>query len=144
MRPEVRVQTLPCRSQAATPRPTPIGGPGASTLAGVIATAVVAYLPSPPSNGVSLGPVRLHVYGLLIAGGIVAAVWLSQRRWEKIGGAPGTMATLALWGVPGGLIGARLYSVATSWQDDTGGHWYRAFEIWRGGLGIWGGVIGGI
>jgi prolipoprotein diacylglyceryl transferase len=107
-------------------------------------TSLLAYLPSPPANGVSIGAVRLHVYGLLIACGIGAAIWLSQRRWERIGGAPGTMATIALWGVPGGLIGARLYSLATSWGVDTDGHWYWAFEIWRGGLGIWGGVIGGI
>lgn len=105
---------------------------------------IVSYIPSPSTNGISIGPLRLHVYGLMIAAGIAAAVWLSQRRWEAIGGAPGTMANLAVWGVPGGLIGSRLYSVATSWQVDTQGHWYRAFEIWRGGLGIWGGVVGGI
>jgi prolipoprotein diacylglyceryl transferase len=104
----------------------------------------LAYIPSPSTNGVSIGPLRLHLYGFMIACAIVAAVWLSQRRWEAIGGKPGTMATLALWGVPGGLIGARLYSLITSWQVDTQGQWYRAFEIWRGGLGIWGGVIGGI
>jgi prolipoprotein diacylglyceryl transferase len=109
-----------------------------------MAASLLAYLPSPPSNGINIGPVRLHVYGLLIACAIAAAVWLSQRRWEHIGGKPGTMATIALWGVPGGLIGARVYSLATSWNADTGGHWYRAFEIWQGGLGIWGGVIGGI
>ncbi|MGH9115114.1 MAG: prolipoprotein diacylglyceryl transferase [Acidimicrobiales bacterium] len=107
-------------------------------------TALPAYLPSPPTNGISIGPLRLHIYGLMIACGIVAAVWLSQRRWEKIGGRPGTMAVLAVWGVPGGLIGARVYSLCTSWGVDTGGHWYRAFEIWQGGLGIWGAVAGGI
>jgi prolipoprotein diacylglyceryl transferase len=93
---------------------------------------------------VSIGPVRVHLYGVMIALGIAAAVWLSQRRWEAIGGRPGTMSALALWGVPGGLIGSRLYSLATSWQVDTEGHWYRAFEIWRGGLGIWGGIAGGV
>jgi prolipoprotein diacylglyceryl transferase len=80
----------------------------------------------------------------MIALGIGAAVWLAQRRWEAIGGKPGTMSALALWGVPGGLIGSRVYSLVTSWQVDTEGHWYRAFEIWRGGLGIWGGIIGGV
>ena len=54
------------------------------------------------------------------------------------------MTALAMWGVPGGLIGARVYSLITSWQVDTQGQWYRAFEIWNGGLGIWGGVVGGI
>ncbi len=87
---------------------------------------------------------RLHVYGLMIALGIVAAVWLAQRRWSAIGGQPGTMSALAVWGVPGGLIGARLYSLATSWQVDTSGHPLWALEVWRGGLGIWGGVVGGI
>jgi len=105
---------------------------------------LLAYIPSPPANGVSLGPLRFHIYGLMIALGVLAAVWLAQRRWEHIGGAPGTMARLAVWGVPGGVIGARIYSDITSWQVNTGGHWIRAFEIWRGGLGIWGGVIGGI
>jgi prolipoprotein diacylglyceryl transferase len=104
----------------------------------------LGYLPSPSTNGLSLGPVRLHVYGLLIACGIAGAVWLAQRRWEHIGGQPGTMAALAIWGVPGGIIGARVYSLATSWGVDTQGHWYRAFEVWDGGLGIWGGVLGGI
>jgi prolipoprotein diacylglyceryl transferase len=93
---------------------------------------------------VSLGPVRLHVYGLLIAAGVMAAIWFAQRRWEARGGLPGTMTRLAVWGVPAGLVGARLYSVVTSWQADTGGHWYRAFAIWEGGLGIWGGVAVGV
>lgn len=105
---------------------------------------LAGYLPSPPTNGISVGPFRLHFYGVMIALGIGAAVWLAQRRWERIGGKPGTMAALAVWGVPGGLIGARVYSLATSWQADTGGHVLRAFEVWQGGLGIWGGVIGGI
>jgi prolipoprotein diacylglyceryl transferase len=105
---------------------------------------VAAYIPSPPTNGLSLGPVRLHVYGLMIAIAIGVAVVIGQRRWEAIGGRPGTMATLAVWGVPGGLVGARLYSVVTSWQQDTHGQVWRIVAIWDGGLGIWGGVAGGI
>ncbi|MDQ6784446.1 MAG: prolipoprotein diacylglyceryl transferase [Actinomycetota bacterium] len=105
---------------------------------------VVASIPSPPSNGITIGPLRLHIYGLCIAAGIGVAVVVAQRRWESIGGKPGTMATLAIWGVPGGLVGARLYSVLTSYQDDTGGHFWRVFAIWQGGLGIWGAVIGGV
>jgi prolipoprotein diacylglyceryl transferase len=110
----------------------------------VTVATLITYIPSPPTSGISIGPLRLHVYGFMIALGIAAAVWLSQRRWEAIGGRPGTMAALAVWGVPGGLIGARIYSLVTSWQADTAGHWIRAFEVWQGGLGIWGGVIGGI
>ncbi len=110
----------------------------------MLTASLLAYIPSPPANGISIGGLRLHVYGLMIALGIVSAVWLSQRRWTLLGGAPGTMSMLAVWGVPGGLIGARIYSLITSWQVDTAGHWLWGFEIWRGGLGIWGGVVGGI
>ena len=107
--------------------------------------ALLTYIPSPSTNGLSIGSVRLHVYGLLIACGVAAAVWLAQKRWSAIGGRAGTMAALAVWGVPGGLIGARVYSLATSWNIDTeGGRIVDAFEIWRGGLGIWGGIVGGI
>jgi len=106
--------------------------------------ALVASIPSPPSNGITLGPIQLHIYGLMIALGIGAAVWIAQRQWSAMGGKSGTMATLAIWGVPGGLIGARLYSVVTSYQEDTGGHFWRVFAVWQGGLGIWGGVVGGI
>ena len=108
------------------------------------AAALPAYIPSPSSSILHAGPLQLHVYGFMIALGIAAAVWLAQKRWEAIGGRPGTMATLAVWGVPGGLIGARIYSDITSWQVNTQGDWVRAFEVWKGGLGIWGGVVGGI
>src|SRR6202035_4259934 len=73
---------------------------------------LLAYLPSPPGSQLSIGPLRLRAYGLLIALGVFAAVWLADRRWQARGGNPGTLSTIALWGVPGGLIGARLYHVA--------------------------------
>jgi prolipoprotein diacylglyceryl transferase len=109
-----------------------------------VAGSLLAYIPSPPVNGLHLGSFELHVYGLLIACGVVAAVWLAQRRWEQLGGAPGTIAAIAVWAVPAGLVGARLYSLATSWQVDTGGSILTAVEIWHGGLGIWGGVLCGV
>src|SRR5579859_6793094 len=70
---------------------------------------VLAFFPSPPGNQISLGPLHLRAYGVLIALGVVAAVWLADRRWVAGGGAAGTMSSLALWAVPAGLIGARLY-----------------------------------
>src|ERR1700722_4102955 len=88
-----------------TADPATVRSAGVLRWPSVIATPLLAYLPSPATNGVPIGPLRLHFYGLMIAAGIVAAVWLSQRRWEQIGGAAGTMSALALWGVPGGLIG---------------------------------------
>lgn len=105
---------------------------------------MLAYIPSPPTNGFNLGPIRFHVYGLMIAIGVMVAVWIAQRQWNRIGGRAGTFAALALWAVPGGLVGARVYSLCTSWHVDTGGHWLKAFAVWDGGLGIWGGVVGGL
>jgi len=105
---------------------------------------VTAYIPSPPANGVSLGPFELHFYGLLIAVAVLVAAWVAQKRWARLGGMPATIVPIAFWAVIGGLIGARLYSVATSWQQDTGGDWLEIFAIWDGGLGIWGGVAGGV
>jgi prolipoprotein diacylglyceryl transferase len=105
---------------------------------------LLGYIPSPSTSGLSIGSLRIHIYGIMIALAIVAAVWLSQRRWTAIGGAPGTMSAIAMWGVPGGLIGARLYSVITTYNDDTQGHFWKVIAIWDGGLGIWGGIAGGV
>ncbi len=104
---------------------------------------MLAYIPSPSANGLSLGPLRLRVYGLLIAAGVFAAVWLADRRWRAWGGEPGTIAAIAMWGVPGGLIGARIYHLITDYQLYTDNP-LKAFRIWEGGLGIWGGVAGGV
>jgi len=71
---------------------------------------VIAYIPSPPADGISVGPLQLHFYGLLIAIGVLVAAWLAQRRWAKLGGFPGTIVPIAFWAVISGLIGARLYS----------------------------------
>jgi prolipoprotein diacylglyceryl transferase len=109
-----------------------------------VSDVVTAYIPSPPADGISVGPFQLHFYGLLIAVAVLVAAWLGQRRWAKLGGFPGTLVPITFWAVVSGLVGARLYSVATSWQQDTGGHPLQILEIWNGGLGIWGGVAGGV
>jgi len=77
---------------------------------------MLAYIPSPSSNGISLGALHLRAYGLLIAMGVFAAVWLADRRWQARGGEPGTLTSIAVWAVPGGLIGARLYHIATDYD----------------------------
>jgi prolipoprotein diacylglyceryl transferase len=102
---------------------------------------VLGSIPSPSFN--TLGPFR--IYGLLIALGVLAAVWLGQRRWAARGGNPEDISNIALWAVPAGLVGARLYHVITDWPKlYSGGRWWPdAFEVWHGGLGIPGGIIGG-
>jgi prolipoprotein diacylglyceryl transferase len=103
---------------------------------------MLGYIPSPSANGFNIGPLRLHVYGFLIVCGVFAAVWLADRRWRARGGDPGTFSNLAVWAVPAGLIGARLYSVATDYELYTHNP-VGVIEVWKGGLGIWGGIAGG-
>jgi prolipoprotein diacylglyceryl transferase len=106
--------------------------------------AALASIPSPSSNAIELGPLRLNAYGLMIALGVLAAVWLAGRRLEQKGvGTREDIAAIALWAVPAGVIGARLYHVITDWQrfDDAP---LDAFKIWEGGLGIPGGMALGV
>jgi prolipoprotein diacylglyceryl transferase len=86
--------------------------------------------------------VPLRAYGLLIALGVYAAVVITGRRYRRRGGDPDLITGIAVWAVPAGIIGARLYHVATDYELYTH-HWVGAFEIWDGGLGIWGGILAG-
>jgi len=108
-----------------------------------LATTVVASIPSPSFHTLEIGPLTLRMYGLCIALGVIAAVVISSKRWEARGGNPDDIGTIALWAVPAGVIGARLYHVATDWKtyrDD----WGAAFNITQGGLGIPGGILLGV
>jgi prolipoprotein diacylglyceryl transferase len=108
---------------------------------------VLAAIPSPTQGVWELGPFPLRGYALCIIAGIVLACWLGDRRWVARGGAPGDVLDIAVWMVPFGIVGGRLYHVATSWQPyfGSGGHPVEALYIWQGGLGIWGAVaLGGV
>jgi prolipoprotein diacylglyceryl transferase len=100
---------------------------------------MLTSIPSPGSN--SLGPFQM--YGLMIALGVVAAVELGRARWRARGGNPDDLYAIAMWAVPAGLIGARLYHVLTDWRSYEG-RWLDALKIWQGGLGIPGGMALGI
>ncbi len=103
---------------------------------------MLASIPSPSSNAIELGPLDLRAYGLMIGLGVLAGAWLAQKRWETKGGHADDVATVAMWAVPAGLIGARVYHVFTDWRFDEG--WAEPFKIWEGGLGIPGGVAAGV
>ena len=111
-------------------------------------TTTLAYIPSPPQGVWELGPIPLRAYALCIIGGIIVALVLGDRRWEARGGERGVIYDIALWAVPFGLIGGRLYHVITDWQTyfgADGAGLIAAFRIWEGGLGIWGAVaLGGV
>ncbi|MEC3958800.1 prolipoprotein diacylglyceryl transferase [Nocardia sp. CDC153] len=117
------------------------------TLADSAGADVLAYIPSPPRGVWNIGPFPLRAYAICIILGIVAAIWLGEKRWVQRGGQSGMVLDVAMFAVPFGLIGGRLYHVATDWQKYFGanGHPMNALKIWEGGLGIWGAVLlGGI
>lgn len=113
------------------------------TVSATLAATLVASLPSPSFKSLHIGPLQLRAYGLMIALGVVAAVWLAERRWLERGGKPDEIQSLAAWGVPAGLVGARLYHVVTSFDGYRNQPW-RMFKIWDGGLGIPGGIAAGM
>ncbi|OBJ24321.1 prolipoprotein diacylglyceryl transferase [Mycobacterium sp. 1245801.1] len=111
-------------------------------------TKLLAYFPSPPQGVWHLGPLPIRAYALFIIAGIVAALLIGDRRWEARGGERGVIYDIALWTVPFGLIGGRLYHLATDWRTywgPGGAGLGAAVRIWDGGLGIWGAVaLGGV
>ena len=100
-------------------------------------------LPSPSANSLSIGPLELRAYGLMIALGALTAVAWSRRRQAARGGDPEDMSTIALWAVPAGLVGSRLYHVTTDWRSFQG-RWEDVPALWQGGLGIPGGLMAGV
>jgi prolipoprotein diacylglyceryl transferase len=103
----------------------------------------LAFIPSPSTNDFHLGPLTIHMYGVMLLLGIATAVWLTRRRWVQWGGDPDLVYRVALWGVLGGVVGARVYHLVTSWNQDPvlHQHWWGPVAVWDGGLGIWGGVL---
>ena len=103
----------------------------------------VAYLPSPTVNAWQVGPVAIRAYALCVIAGVVVAIWLTEKRWVARGGTRGTVTDIAVWAVPFGLVGARLYHVCTDPElyFGSGRHPIDALKIWDGGLGIWGAVL---
>ena len=109
---------------------------------------LLGSIPSPSSGEIELGPVQVHAYGLMLLLGIIAATWLTGRRytgrwafWRDTRG--DLVFRVAMWGVLGGIVGARIYHVVTSWST-VDEEWWEPFAVWEGGLGIWGGIAGGV
>ncbi len=102
----------------------------------------LANIPSPDRGVWYLGPVPIRAYALCIIVGIVVAILWGDRRWMARGGRKGTVTDIAVFAVPFGLVGGRLYHVATDyWRYfGPGKNPIDVFKVWEGGLGIWGAV----
>jgi prolipoprotein diacylglyceryl transferase len=103
----------------------------------------LSFIPSPSADGIHLGPLFLHVYGLMYVVGISLAVYITARRWAAAGGDRALVYDVLLWAVPAGIIGGRIYFDVTTPFDITPHTWWGPLAVWNGGLGIWGGVATG-
>jgi prolipoprotein diacylglyceryl transferase len=106
-------------------------------------TAVLASIPSPGGGELDLGPITVHMYGLMLLLAIAAAVVVTGIRWTHRGGDWDLVFRVAVWGVAAGIVGARLYHVVTNW-DEVPDEWWGVFAVWEGGLGVWGGIGFGV
>ena len=104
---------------------------------------IPASIPSPGSGVVDLGPVSFHMYGVTLLAAIAACVLLTGVRWTRRGGDWDLVFRVAVWGVAAGIVGARLYHVVTSW-DEVPDDWWGPLAVWKGGLGVWGGILFGV
>ena len=111
----------------------------------VVLQFLVLSIPSPSESVWHLGPIPIRGYALSIILGIVAAIWIGEKRWVARGGRPGEVSDVAVWAVPFGVIGGRIYHVITDnhLYFGDGGNPVEALYIWRGGLGVWGAIAFG-
>ncbi|MFI7543245.1 prolipoprotein diacylglyceryl transferase [Actinoplanes sp. NPDC049599] len=105
----------------------------------------LAAIPSPTTSVWHVLGLPIRAYALCIVAGIIVAVLVMEHRLRRRGVAPWASLDMAVWAVPFGIVGARIYHVITSPADyfGAGGDPIRIFQIWEGGLGIWGAVAGG-
>jgi phosphatidylglycerol---prolipoprotein diacylglyceryl transferase len=103
----------------------------------------LAFIPSPSSGTIDLGPLTIHMYGLMLLLAIAAACALTGYRWVSWGGDWDLVFRVAVWGVAAGIVGARLYHDVTSWNE-VPDKWWGPFAVWQGGLGVWGGILFGV
>ncbi|MEY3484011.1 MAG: hypothetical protein RLZZ218_846 [Actinomycetota bacterium] len=100
-------------------------------------------IPSPTISTIQLGPLVIHFYALFILAGIIVAVVITAGRMKARGMEPGLAIDIAIWAVPMGIIGGRLFHVATHLNDyfGEGKDWTAMFRLWEGGLAIYGAII---
>jgi phosphatidylglycerol---prolipoprotein diacylglyceryl transferase len=101
---------------------------------------LLASIPSPSSGVFDVGPLHIHMYGLMLLLAIAGCIAITGRRWVRLGGDWDLVLRVAVWGVAFGIVGARAYHDITSW-DEVPDTWWGPFAVWQGGLGVWGGIL---
>ena len=101
---------------------------------------LLAAIPSPHSGVIHIGPLTIHMYGLMLLLAIAACIALTGYRWVRWGGDWDLIFRVAVWGVGFGIVGARAYHDITSWNQ-VPNKWWGPFAVWQGGLGVWGGIL---
>src|SRR4051812_32286821 len=104
---------------------------------------MIGYIPSPEHGTIGIGSLKLHAYGLMLAIGVLVAAKIADVRWRRAGNDSKVIGEIAVPVVVCGVIGARIYHLFTGYKWSDGGI-TGAFEIWKGGLSIWGAVGGGL
>lgn len=102
-----------------------------------------ASIPTPGVSVVEIGPFAVHIYAICIMTGVALAIWLGNKRFlASYPDARGIVSEVAIVAVPAGVLGGRLYHVATTPERFFGanGHPEDILKIWEGGLGIWGAI----
>ncbi len=77
----------------------------------------LASIPSPSNGTIDLGPLTIHMYGLTLLAAIGICIWITGTRFVNRGGDWDLIFRCAVWGVGAGIVGARLYHLATSWNE---------------------------
>jgi len=115
---------------------------------------IAASIPSPSSGTWEIGPLSVHMYGLMLLLAVAACTALTGLRWvrgwawrpslegvhDKKPHEFDLVLRVAVWGAAAGVVGARIYHVITSWDEIPEPKWQGVFEVWKGGLGVWGGI----
>lgn len=104
---------------------------------------ILNSIPSPDVSSFELGPIRVHFYALFILIGIALAIWIGSRRFRQRGGQAGMILDIALWAVPFGIVGGRIFHVLTHWDYYfyAGADPSKVFAVWEGGLAIFGALL---
>ena len=104
---------------------------------------VIASIPSPSSGFFEIGPLDIHMYGLMLLLAIAVCIVVTGLRWTRNpeGGDWDLLLRIAVWAVAAGIVGARAYHVITSWSEVPEPKWQGVFMVWKGGLGVWGGIL---